>query len=82
MKTFYITVVSDKHSDDSLEPFWGRDEAIRRAEEATASMVQHYHVSAEDLDTDLNSDMQRDGWIYYAALEDAGHVRVETKELP
>lgn len=80
MKVF-VVIVSDRHTDDALYLYSVEASALSRAERETQNMLEHYRSSADELDTDLNDSMQRSGWLYYASLEDAGSVRVETHEL-
>ena len=79
-KTIHVVVIEDRHTDAALELFFHQEGAMKRAEEATSEMVDNYRSSAEHLDTELNDAMQREGWLYYASLEDAGSVRVEKHE--
>lgn len=77
----YIVIVNDRHSDDSVYPYLDMDKALARAEQVTSEMISAYDASPDEIDRELNSAMQRDGWLFYACLEDAGHVRVERREL-
>lgn len=79
--TIYIVVITDRHSDNELEPYLDQSSALARAKEATDEMVNHYRVDSDDLDTEINRAMERDGWLYYASLEDAGTVYVQAREI-
>lgn len=76
----YVVVISDRHSDDALELFFSVASALKRAEEATNEMANNYRAAPGDLERTLTDSMERSGWLYYASLEDAGSIRVETRQ--
>ena len=76
--TIYIVVVTDRHCDDNFYVYANRDAALARARKEAVAAAEHYRTTPDEELTDF---MEREGWLFYSGIEDAGYVCVQISKL-
>lgn len=72
----YIVIISDRHSDTEVRPFYNPNEAVTAARDLAKSYCRYKEDYEEE---QLGRDI---GWLFYATYSCEGdHVHVVTAEM-
>lgn len=68
----YILLHNDRHIDTYAKVYSNREKAIEAAKAIRQEILDRGLYKPEELDENLNSAMQRSGWIYWSSLSCEG----------